>query len=27
MLDPRTYIKSGRWESMWKHYNHLENAA
>ena len=27
ILDPRTYIKSGRWESMWKHYNHLENAA
>lgn len=27
VLDPRTYIKSGRWESMWKHYNQLENAA
>jgi hypothetical protein len=27
ILDPRTYIKSGRWESMWKHYNQLENAA
>ena len=27
ILDLRTYIKSGRWESMWKHYTHLENAA
>lgn len=27
ILDPRTYIKSGRWEAMWKHYNQLENAA
>ena len=27
VLDLRTYIKSGRWDSMWKHYNHLENAA
>jgi hypothetical protein len=23
ILDPRTYIKSGRWDSMWKHYNQL----
>ena len=27
ILDPRTYIKSGRWDAMWKHYNELENAA
>jgi hypothetical protein len=27
ILDLRSYIKSGRWDSMWKHYNHLENAA
>lgn len=27
ILDPRTYIKSRRWESMWKHYTQLENAA
>ena len=27
VLDPRTYIKSGRWEAMWKHYNQIENAA
>lgn len=27
VLDPRTYIKSGRWDTMWKHYNRLENAA
>lgn len=27
ILDPRTYIKSGRWELMWKHYTQLENAA
>lgn len=27
ILDPRAYIKSGRWDAMWKHYNHLENAA
>ncbi len=27
ILDPRAYIKSGRWESMWKQYNQLESAA
>jgi hypothetical protein len=27
VLDLRTYIKSGRWNSMWKHYNHIQNAA
>jgi hypothetical protein len=27
ILNLRTYIKSGRWDSMWKHYNQLENAA
>lgn len=27
VIDLRTYIKSGRWDSMWKHYNLLENAA
>jgi len=27
ILDPRSYIKSGRWDAMWKHYNELENAA
>jgi hypothetical protein len=27
VLDPRAYIKSGRWEAMWKHYTQLENAA
>lgn len=27
ILDPRAYIKSGRWDAMWKHYNQLENAA
>ena len=27
ILDLRAYIKSGRWNSMWKHYNELENAA
>jgi len=27
VLDPRTYIKSGRWDAMWKHYGQLENAA
>jgi len=27
VLDPRTYIKSGRWESMWKLYSQLENVA
>ena len=27
ILDPRTYIKSGRWDAMWKHYTQLENAA
>jgi len=27
ILDPRAYIKSGRWDAMWKHYNQLQNAA
>ncbi len=27
ILDPRAYIKSGRWDAMWKHYNQLANAA
>ena len=27
VLDLRSYIKSRRWDSMWKHYNHLQNAA
>jgi hypothetical protein len=27
VLDLRTYIKSKRWDSMWKHYNELKNAA
>ncbi len=27
ILDPRVYIKSGRWDAMWKHYCQLECAA
>ena len=27
VLDPRAYIKSGRWESFWKHYNDIERTA
>lgn len=27
ILDLRAYIKSRRWDSMWKHYNELEKAA
>ena len=27
VLDPRTYIKSGRWEAFWRHYNQLEQTA
>ena len=27
ILDLRAYIKSGRWDSMWKHCTQLENAA
>lgn len=27
ILDPRAYIKSGRWEVMWKHYNQIAIAA
>jgi hypothetical protein len=27
ILDLRAYIKSARWNSMWKHYNELQNAA